>query len=228
MLQGAAGSGERSGARIAPEHFALLFAHCRAERFASGHHLFMQDDASDRIYGVVSGRIEISLFSVEGQKLVANIEQGQSLVGEIGAFDGGRRTATATCIGPCELYSLTRRQLFERIEQHPELARAMIELLCARLRWVSDEFGDQAFLDVEARLAKRLLFLSARLADGEGWVAISQAELADFLGITRESVNRVLNDWRGRNWIALRRGALRLLHAPALRRIAAAEDGLLA
>jgi CRP/FNR family transcriptional regulator, cyclic AMP receptor protein len=226
MVQDATGSGDRLMARIAPALFSLLFADCRIERFQAGHHLFMQDDASDRIYGVVSGRIEISLFSAEGQKLVANIEQGQSLVGEIGAFDGGKRTATATCIGPCELYSLNRRQLFERIERHPELARAMIELLCARLRWVSDEFGDQAFLDVEARLAKRLLFLSTRLADEEGWVAISQAELADFLGVTRESVNRVLNDWRGRDWIALKRGALRLLRAPALRRIAAAEDGV--
>ena len=226
MVQDATGSGDRLMARIAPTLFSLLFADCRIERFQAGHHLFMQDDASDRIYGVVSGRIEISLFSAEGQKLVANIEQGQSLVGEIGAFDGGKRTATATCIGPCELYSLNRRQLFERIERHPELARAMIELLCARLRWVSDEFGDQAFLDVEARLAKRLLFLSTRLADEEGWVAISQAELADFLGVTRESVNRVLNDWRGRDWIALKRGALRLLRAPALQRIAAAEDGL--
>src|SRR5690606_3226264 len=106
----------------------------------------------------------------------------KSLVGEIAALDGGERTATATCITACELVSLSRARLFERIEQHPRLAVAIIELLCARLRWVSGELGDQALLKIEARLAKRLAFLSGLIADPDGWIAISQSELAEFLG----------------------------------------------
>ena len=60
-------------ARIDPRQFDLLFGGCKLERYAAGQHLFVQEDASDRIYGVMSGTVEISIYSPGGQKLVANI-----------------------------------------------------------------------------------------------------------------------------------------------------------
>lgn len=211
--------------RLVPELFDLLFAGCRLERHTAGEHLFVQEDQSDRIFGVISGTVEISLFSPGGQKLVANIELRHSLIGEIGALDGGTRTATAICLTPCEVVSIGRTQLFERMERHPRLARAMIELLCARLRWVSGEMGDLAFFAIEARLAKRLALLSEIKADPAGWIEMSQAELAEFLGATRESVNKTLNEWRSKRVIELRRGGVRIASAAGLRRIAeSAED----
>lgn len=224
MTHAANEAGNGAPVRIGPQLFDLLFKGCRVERYAAGQHLFVQEDASDRIYGVISGTVEISLYSPGGQKLVANIELHHSLVGEIGALDGGTRTATAICLTPCELVSLSRAQLFERMERHPMLARVMIELLCARLRWVSGEMGDLAFFAIEARLAKRLALLSRINADKDGWIEISQAELAEFLGATRESVNKTLNDWRSRGVIELRRGGVRVMSAPRLRHIAAAGE----
>ncbi|TPN69823.1 MULTISPECIES: Crp/Fnr family transcriptional regulator [unclassified Mesorhizobium] len=211
-------------ARIDPRLFDLLFGGCKVERHAAGQILFVQEDPSDRIYGVMSGTVEISMYSPGGRKLVANIELSHSLVGEIGALDGRPRTATATCLTVCDLASLGRKQLFDRIEKTPPLARAMIELLCARLRWVSGELGDQAFFGIEARLAKRLVFLAGVMADGSGWIPISQSELGEFLGATRESVNKTLNDWRNRSIIAIKRGGLRIRNAGALRHIAESQD----
>jgi CRP-like cAMP-binding protein len=211
-------------ARIGPHLFELLFSGCKTERYAAGQHLFVQEDVADRIYGVINGTVEISIYSPGGQKLVANIELAQSLIGEIGALDGGPRTATAICLSDCELVSLSRTQLFDRIEKHPPLARAMIELLCARLRWISGELGDQAFLGIEARLAKRLIFLSNTMSDPSGWIPISQSELAEFLGATRESVNKTLNDWRGRSIITIRRGGLHIDNPNALHHVADFED----
>ena len=155
---------------------------------------------------------------------MANIELSRSLVGEIGALDGRPRTATAICLTACELVSLSRAQLFDRIEKNPPLARAMIDLLCARLRWVSGELGDQAFFGIEARLAKRLVFLAGVMADGDGWIPISQSELGEFLGATRESVNKTLNDWRSRRIIDIKRGGLRITDARALGTIAESQD----
>lgn len=211
-------------ARIDTRHFDLLFTGCKLERYAAGQHLFVQEDAADRIFGVMSGTVEISIYSPGGQKLVANIELSRSLVGEIGALDGRPRTATAICLSACELVSLSRTQLFDRMENNPSLARAMIELLCARLRWVSGELGDQAFFGIEARLAKRLVFLEGAMADGAGWIPISQSELGEFLGVTRESINKTLNDWRSRQIIAIKRGGLRIADAVALRGIAVSQD----
>ncbi|MCC2688915.1 MAG: transcriptional regulator, Crp/Fnr family [Rhizobiaceae bacterium] len=211
-------------ARIAPPLFDLLFSGCRAEHYDAGQHIFLQEDPSDRLYGMIAGAVEISLYAADGRKLVANIELSPSLVGEIGALDGRPRTATAICLAASRLVSVSRVQLYDRIERHPPLARAMIELVCARLRWVSAELEDQAFLGVQARLAKRLIFLSGLMADSAGWISMSQSELAEFLGATRESVNKTLNDWRSRKLIDLHRGGLHVLDAGALRQIAAQDD----
>jgi CRP-like cAMP-binding protein len=76
-------------ARISPQLFELLFGGCKAERYAAGQHLFVQEDVADRMYGVIAGTVEISIYSPGGQKLVANIELAQSLIGEIAVLDGG-------------------------------------------------------------------------------------------------------------------------------------------
>lgn len=211
-------------ARLTDELFEMMFSGCTHENFPSGRHLFLQDDPADRVYGVISGTVEIAIFSMGGRKLVANFETPKSLIGEIAVLDGGRRTATATCISDCVLVSLTRARLFDRIERNPPLARAMIELLCARLRWVSGELGDQALLKIEARLAKRLIFLTGLIGDTAGWVSISQSELAGFLGATRESVNKTLTDWRRDGLIDIKRGGLRVKNAGRLEAIANYED----
>jgi CRP-like cAMP-binding protein len=206
----------RSG-QLSEEVFALLFGGQPLERKAGGESLFIQDDQPARVFGIVSGAVEISLSAADGRKIVANIETPRSLVGEIGALDGGLRTASATCIGDCELYSLPRAQLLERIAGSATLAAAMIAMLCARIRWISGEFGDQVLLKPDARLAKRLMFLSSGFTGADGWIFISQSELANFLGTTRESVNKTLNLWRDRGLVDIRRSGIRILDPQGLR-----------
>ncbi len=212
------------GSRLSPELFDVLFENCQPETYHAGQSLFMQDDPADRVYGILSGTLEIAIYSAGGRKLVANMETSKAVIGEIAALDGGPRTATATCITDCALVSISRRQMFDRIERHPKLASAMIELLCARLRFVSAELGDQALLKIEARLARRLEFLSRLIVGEDGWITISQSELAEFLGATRESVNKTLTDWRKHGLIDIRRGGIRILNARLLEEIGAAPD----
>lgn len=199
--------------------FDLLFNNCTVDRVPAGRHLFLQEDRSDRVFGLVEGSVEISIYSIDGQKLVANMQTAPTIIGEIGALDGGVRTATAICRTDCVLVSLDRAQLLRRVEESPLLARSMLRLLCDRARWLSESLGDQAFLDVEARLAKRLLLLDKLLADASGWIAISQSEIAEFLGATRESVNKLLNGWRSRAFIEVRRGHIKVINRPRLRQL---------
>jgi CRP-like cAMP-binding protein len=214
----------KEAASLCPAHFELLFGGCKPEGRKAGEYLFMHEDPADRVYGVLSGTVEISTYSMSGRKLVANIELSRSLIGEIGALDGGPRTASAVCLTDCELVSLSRAQLKRKLAENASLALAMIELLCLRLRWINNERNDLALLKVEARLAKRLLLLGERLADDAGWIRISQSELAAFLGATRESVNKMLNTWRNREFIDIKRGAIRLVSRHSLQEIVNLED----
>lgn len=204
--------------------FELLFDNCVADRVPAGRHLFLQEDRSDRIFGLVDSSVEISIYSIDGQKLVANMQTPPNIIGEIGALDGGLRTATAICRTDCMIVSLDRTQLLRRIEESPLLARSMLRLICRRVRWVSESLGDQAFLNVEARLAKRLLLLDRLLADEAGWIAISQSEIAEFLGATRESVNKLINAWRSRSLIDIKRGRIKVANARSLRQMATDES----
>lgn len=210
--------------RLRVDLFDLLFRNCRPERYMAGEYLFLQKDIADRIYGVLSGAVEVAVYSPGGRKFVANIELPRNVVGEIDALDGGLRTESAHCLTDCTLLSLDRVQLLDRLEKNNQLVLAVIELLCARLRWVSSERNDQALLKIEARLAKRLLFLSGSLAGKDGWIAISQADLADLLGASRESVNKMLHDWRDISLISTRRGAIRITNAQGLRDIVNVRD----
>ncbi len=214
----------KEAASLCPAHFELLFGGCKPEGRKAGEYLFMHEDPADRVYGVLSGTVEISTYSMSGRKLVANIELSRSLIGEIGALDGGPRTASAVCLTDCELVSLSRAQLMRKLAENASLSLAMIELLCLRLRWINNERNDLALLKVEARLAKRLLLLGERLADDAGWIRISQSELAAFLGATRESVNKMLNTWRNREFIDIKRGAIRLVSRHSLQEIVNLED----
>jgi CRP/FNR family cyclic AMP-dependent transcriptional regulator len=190
--------------------FELLFDNCVADKMPAGRHLFLQEDKSDRIFGLVRGSVEISIYSIDGKKLVANMLQAPNIIGEIGALDGGLRTATAICRVDSDVVSLDRAQLLRRIETSPLLARSMLRLVCRRVRWVSESLGDQAFFNIDVRLAKRLLLLNEIMVDDTGWIAVSQNELAEFLSATRESVNKLLNAWRGRALIDLRRGRIKV------------------
>lgn len=210
---------ENSEDKLDPGLFAFLFEGAQRETLNAGQNIFQQDDPAERLYGLVAGSVEISIFSLSGRKLVVNI-QTSGLVGEIATLDGGRRTAAATCLTDCEVLSIPRARLFERMQQNPAIAMVMIRLLCDRLRRISGDLGDQALLNIDARLAKRLLSLSAQLADAEGWIPFSQSDLAERLGATRESVNKTLKEWMRGGLVNLRRGAVKIANPARLERLA--------
>lgn len=208
-----------AAATLEPEMIERLFLGCISDHHNSGHDLFLQDDISEEIHLLVAGTVEISIYAASGRKLVANIVRAGSLVGEIGALDGGIRTATATCTTDCEVKTLSRGQLLRRIAEDGELATALIGLLCARIRWISAELGDQAHLKIEQRLAKRLVLLSRLMSDDNGWIKITQADLAEFLGATRESVNKTITHWENDKILEKRRGFIRVMKRGVLHRL---------
>ena len=121
----------------------------------------------------------------------------------------------------CRLVRIGRAALLEGLRRDPDLALEMIRLTVARLRWVSARLKTHAFQPLSVRLARRLLYLLATLGAGDV-VPMSQGELAEHVGATREAVSKILAEWRQEGTVALGGGRITVLDRDVLGKIAAA------
>ena len=206
---------------LEPADQAALIARAHAVSVPAGQMVFEKGDKDESLYIVISGRVEISVTAANGRRIALNIIAKGDCFGEIGLLGGGARTASAVTMEACRFMIVNRRGFLAAVEERPKLAMAMIGVLCERLRWVSTFLEDQTFLPLVQRLARRLLFLHGRFADEQGGLHISQADIADFSGATREAVNKILTGWRQQGWISLGRSTIAVRNQAALSELAA-------
>ena len=199
-----------------------LVAYARVERFRRGGAIFHKGDEGTGLMAVLAGQVKISVPSVDGKEAVLNVIQAGSVFGEIALLDGRPRTADAVAMTDCDLLVLDRREFVPMLRDHPELALRLLELLCARLRRTSEQVEDMLFLDLAARLAKSLLRLSRDLKSTT--ISITQKDLGQMVGLSRESTNKQLRAWERRGWVKLVKGGVALTDVEALSEIAAADE----
>ena len=189
--------------------------------YKSGAVVFVQGDPGDALYGVAAGSVKISTSSAGGKEVSLNVMEPGDTFGEIALLDGQPRTASATALAATELVIVQRQQFVALMQRETRLAVHLIELLCKRVRWTSEQVEDTSFLPAPARIAKRLLSLAlsrGRPAPTGTQLKISQEELARFLGLSRQIVNKHLQVWKRKNWISLGRGSILVTNQDALRR----------
>ena len=170
----------------------------RRMKLDSGHVVFHKGDSGDALYAILAGRVGISASSGLGKQVFLNILEPGEVFGEIALLDGGLRTAEATVMEHAVLLRIDRARFLPFLEQRPRLCLKLMKLLCSRLRWTSDIIESIVFLDIPRRLAKRLLILAEEHGRNMGRdvqvdVGLSQEDLANMLGATRESVNSQKN-----------------------------------
>ena len=185
--------------------------------------IFSQGDPGDALYGIASGRVRISTADDAGHEVFLNVLGPGDTFGEIAMLDGLHRTASAVAVDPSTLVVIPRAQFLAHLERDPGLALHLMKLLCERLRWVSDIIDESAFLTGPARVAKRLLRLldtyGRPTGNGETELVISQAELGQFLGISRQVINQYLGNWSEQGWVSLKRGRILVKDLKALREV---------
>jgi CRP/FNR family transcriptional regulator, cyclic AMP receptor protein len=203
---------------------AALVALAHPRRFAAGTAVCREGEADGTLYVVARGRVRVSASSSDGDERYLNELGPGEAFGEIALLDGGPRSATVTAVEDCELYSIERRAFYALLERTPALARAVIELLCRRVRWLTELTEASAFLGIPAQLARWLSTLATQQGNRgpRGFeVRISQQELADFLGVSRQSVNEILRRWQRDGFIEIGRGRIVVLDLGRLERAAA-------
>lgn len=188
-----------------------LFQSGRLQSLRKGQRLFGRGDTGGAIFVVISGIIEISVSLPTGRKISLNMMAPGNCFGEMSVLDEAPRSADAFALAPSVLLTIPRAAFLEQARQQPDLALSLARLMSERIRWISDSVEDYALLSLDRRLARRLLILFERFGNAENQIAMSQADVADFVGATRESTNKILQAWRKSGWIDIGRKTITLL-----------------
>jgi CRP/FNR family transcriptional regulator, cyclic AMP receptor protein len=189
-----------------------------------GDVIFRVGSPGDIMMAVITGTVRIVATSPQGKEIVLGDLKAGEVFGEIALLDGGERSADAVALTNCELVALERRDMMAALQRNPEACLRLLEVVCKRLRETDERITEIAFFDLPVRLAKVLLRTAARPAasarPASAKVALSQRELGNMIGGTRESVNRCLRDWQRRGIIRLAKGWIILEDPPALTELA--------
>jgi CRP/FNR family cyclic AMP-dependent transcriptional regulator len=184
-----------------------------------GAAIFHKGDIGSKLYAVRAGAVRISAPSEQGKDAIFNLVVPGELFGEIAFLDGGERSADAVAIDNCELMVIERRDFIPLLQDDPEVAIRLINILCARLRHTSEQVEDIVFLGLPNRLAKVLLHLYKPSATAlpSTKIHVTQREISQMIGVSRESANKQLQDWQRRKWLKLERGGIVIFAPNALR-----------
>ena len=184
--------------------------------------LFREGDAGDELYIVATGKLKVGRESSDGRENLLSVVGPSEIIGELSLFDPGPRSSTVTAVSQTELLSLRHEDLTAWLEDRPKAAMNLLRDLAIRLRRTNDTVGDLVFQDVPGRVAKALLDLADRFGqptqDGVHVAHdLTQEELAQLVGASRETVNKALADFAQRGWLRLEARAVVLLDVDRLR-----------
>jgi CRP-like cAMP-binding protein len=207
------------------QHIDRLSACTVTKTVKRGTNIFSKGDPGTSLCGIRKGTVNISVSTVDGKDAVFNVLGKGAIFGEIALLDGNPRTADATAVTDCELFVIERRDFLPLMREEPEIALRIIEILCSKLRRTTEQAEELMFLDLPSRLAKALMRLVDADTAGprERKISITQKDLGNIIGMSRESTNKQLRIWRDKKWVRLERNAVVILATDHLSAIA--EDG---
>jgi CRP/FNR family transcriptional regulator, cyclic AMP receptor protein len=212
-------------ADLEPDAFEQLCRYARHTTLKRNGTLFAKGDPGNSLYAVISGTVKMSVSSPDGRNAILNIIGPGEVFGEMALLTGHARSADAVANSSCELFVIDRREFIPFVKSQPTLAMKFIELLCERLRQTSDQVEQIILQNLPGRLASALLRLTEKhKTEPQGrTIAITQQEISEMVGMTRESINKQLRAWASRDWVRLEHGAIVVLNAEALRELAEAS-----
>jgi CRP-like cAMP-binding protein len=165
-----------------------------------GSVVFSYQDDGDALYLLVSGRVKVHLHDADGRELILADLGAGAIFGEMSLLDDCPRSATVTASDTCLLATLSRTLMMEVIQEHPEVAMALLQMLSRRLREADQVIFDLALRDVVERLARLLLSNASPHPSDSEWLVVeglpSQSEIAARVGASRETISRTIAHFR--------------------------------
>jgi CRP-like cAMP-binding protein len=207
-----------------PDELNRLVSFLRVAHYPARRVLFRKGDPGTNMMVVLEGRVQICTHSEEGREFVVNIINPGEVFGEIALLDGSDRTADAVTMDRCELMILERRDFVPFLRDHPDACMRLLEVLCQKLRWTTGVLEAALFLEGASRLARVMVHLASLYGQPvdhgvEIRIRLSQQQLANMVGMSRESINKQLGQWRDDGIVAIDDGRITITDLDALQEI---------
>jgi CRP/FNR family cyclic AMP-dependent transcriptional regulator len=188
-----------------------------------GERLFAEGDKGDQLYIIISGKIKLTKAAPDGRENLLSVHGPGEMFGELSLFDPVPRTASATAVTDAELAALAHEDVRTWLSSRPEVSMHLLRALAQRLRRINEVKADLVFTDVPGRVAKALLDLAERFGvqNSDGIQVnhdLTQEELAQLVGASRETVNKALADFAARGWIQLAAKSVLVIDPDRLRK----------
>ena len=202
---------------------ASLRASMNLIKLKKGQVLFREGDDGDHLYIVSSGKVKLGTKASDGRENLLMILGPGDMFGELSLFDSGPRTASAIAVTDSKILALGQEKVIPWVREHPQVSLQLLARLASRLRRTNEVVGDLVFSDVPGRVAKALVELNEKFGEkrSDGFYVehdLTQEELAQLVGASRETVNKALADFVQREWIKLEPRAVLLLDLERLTR----------
>lgn len=176
--------------------------------YHKGEAIFREGEPAERMFVLDSGKVKLSIASTTGHELLIAILGRGSIFGELAVIDRGPRAMSARAMEDSHAFTLDVDVFWTMLENRPALTRRLLELMARRLRRADQTSQDLIFFDAPTRLARRLLELAEDHSEPTGsgdalqiTVKVTQDEVAQMIGVTRASANRLIGSFSGRGWI---------------------------
>ena len=175
--------------------------------YAAGETIFLAGSAGQSMMAIARGTVRISMLAPTARDVVLADLVAGDVFGEVAMLDGGERSADAIALTNCRLSVFERRKVLAVLERHPSSAIQLVKLLCARLRRSDERMSEIAFMDLPSRLARALLRATESGAPPRrAKTSLSQTDLANLIGSSRENVNRCLRNWQKQGLVDIDKG----------------------
>jgi CRP/FNR family cyclic AMP-dependent transcriptional regulator len=191
--------------------------------FPRGHVIFNEGEPGDKLYIIQSGKVKIGRKSPDGRENLLGIFGPSDMFGELSIFDPGPRTSSATTVTEVRAVTMDRPALRQWISTRPEIAEQLLRVVARRLRRTNNMVAELIFTDVPGRVARALLQLAQRFGSQEAGLLrvthdLTQEEIAQYVGASRETVNKALADFAHRGWLRLEGKSVLILDPERLAR----------
>lgn len=176
-----------------------LEAGAETRKYSKGVIIFGRGDQSDYLCVLLSGLVQAYIDDQHGKKIIVNIIGPGELFGELAMFSEDSRSANIVSVEPCEVLILQRKDVMQAIDESPAFSKNIIQRLARKVNALTEDVSSLALLDVYSRIARVL----QQHAESGKTGRLTQQDIADHVGASREMVSRILKDLRLGGYISI-------------------------